>query len=135
MTIAQRGNRGLDLCIVSVSQITIWNTQVLAIPDAQCYSIMKGCLSRRAMAAMLTYQRHRAKEIDFENRAPFFCRGITDSLYISQSTVVDYEAVDARECLKCNGDQLFANLQCRGQFHHELHVDRPARNEQHYVRP
>jgi hypothetical protein len=135
MTIAQRGNRGLNLCIVSVSQITIWNTQVLAIPDAQYYSIMKGCLSRGAIATMLTYQRHRAKEIDVESRAPFFCCGITDPLNISQSAVVDYEAVDARECLKCNRDHLFANLHCRGQFHHELYMDRPARNEQHYVRP
>jgi hypothetical protein len=87
------------------------------------------------LATMLTYQRHRAKEIDVENRAPFFCCGITDPFNISQSAVVDYETVDARECLKCNGGYLFTNLQCRGQFNHKLYIERPARNEEHYVRP
>jgi len=84
---------------------------------------------------MAAYQRHCAKEIDIENRAPCFCCGITDPLNISQSAMVDYEAVDARECLKCNRGCLFANLQCRGQFNQEFYIDRPARKEEYPVRP
>lgn len=81
--------------------------------------------------AILTYQRHRAKEIDIENRAPFFRCGITDPLDISQSTVVDYEAVDARECFKRNGGHLLADLHC-SQFSHALLT---ARNGEHHERP
>jgi hypothetical protein len=84
--------------------------------------------------AILTYQRHRAKEIDVENRAPFFYCGITDPLDISQSTVVDYEAVDARESLKRNGGDLLADLHC-SQFSHTLLTNHPARNGEHHERP
>ena len=95
---------------------------------------MKGCVNQWTTAVILTYQRHRAKEIDVEKRAPFFYSGITDPLHLSQSAVINYKAIDARECLECNRGHLFANLQLEVSLVRVCEDRLPSQGEEHYVR-
>jgi hypothetical protein len=58
----------------------------------------------------MTYERHRAEKVNVEYGPPFLGGRVTNTLHISQRSMIDYETINARERLERKSGYAFAGL-------------------------